>query len=98
VHGPAPFGMQYSNASIRFLQGASFYATIRPMIRWNITAQAKRHGIPNAHQLAAKAGLTLPVAYRVWSGEPLERIDVLTLEKLTHAFKLKSPWTLLEYS
>ena len=66
------------------------------MIRWNVTAIAARRRIPNAHQLAAKAHLTLPVAYRVWQGEPLDRIDVKTLEALATAFKC-SPWRLLEY-
>ena len=67
------------------------------MIRWNVHAIAKTHRIPNANQLAVKAGLTLPVAYRVWAGEPMDRIEIATLEKLTEAFGLKSPWRLLEY-
>lgn len=78
------------------MQEGSFYATIRPMIRWNVGPIAKRHHVPNAHQLAAKAGLTLPVAYRVWAGEDLKRIDVETLERLAKAFDVK-PWTLLDY-
>lgn len=68
------------------------------MIRWNVQPIAKRHHVPNAHQLAAKAGLTLPVAYRVWAGEDLKRIDVTTLHSLTRAFGLKHPWALLEYT
>lgn len=67
------------------------------MIRWNIAKHAARHRIPNAHQLAAFASLTLPVAYRVWSGARLDRIDIVTLEALTRAFKLKAPWSLLEF-
>ncbi len=66
------------------------------MIHWNVAALQKRHGIPNAHQLAAKASLTLPAAYRVWEGKPLKRIDVATLEKLAEHLKC-SPWSLLEY-
>jgi hypothetical protein len=66
------------------------------MIRWNVAARAAKHGVTNAHQLAAKAGLTLPVAYRVWAGEPLQRIEVATLEAIAAAFRVK-PWTLLEY-
>lgn len=67
------------------------------MIHFNVQAKAQRHGVSNAHQLAAYAGLTLPVAYRVWTGDDLKRIDVATLEALTKAFGLAQPWTLLEY-
>lgn len=66
------------------------------MIRWNVQPTAKRHHVPNAHQLAAYASLTLPVAYRVWSNAGLDRIDVTTLEALARAFKCK-PWALLVY-
>lgn len=67
------------------------------MIRFDVRAQARKHHVSNAHQLAAYAHLTLPVAYRVWSGEPLQRIEVATLEALATAFKCK-PWALLDWS
>ena len=66
------------------------------MIRWNVAKQMKERGWSNASQLAAGAGMTKPAAYRVVAGEPLERIDVATLETLAHVFKC-SPWSLLEY-
>lgn len=66
------------------------------MICWNVTKQMKERGWSNASQLAVGAGMTKPAAYRVVASEPLERIDVATLEKLAHVFKC-SPWALLEY-
>lgn len=57
----------------------------------------ERRGLANAYQLAAFAGLTKPAAARVLAGEPLERIEVATLERLSRAFRVK-PWALLEYT
>lgn len=57
----------------------------------------KKRGWTNANQLADGAGLTKPAAYRVVAGEPLERIEVATLEALARAFKVK-PWALLEWT
>lgn len=66
------------------------------MIRWNLTRQMERRGLENAYQLAAFAGLTKPLAARLLSGAPVERLDVATLEALARAFRVK-PWTLLDY-
>ncbi len=56
-----------------------------------------KHGLTNANQLREFAKLTVPTAYNVLSGAPLQRIEVATLEALARAFKCK-PWTLLEYT
>ena len=66
------------------------------MIRWNLDRHMARRGLTNAYQLAAFAGLTKPTAARVLAGEPLERIDVATLDALTRAFRVR-PWALLDY-
>lgn len=66
------------------------------MIRWHIERHMARRGIANAYQLAAFAGLTKPTAARVVAGEPLDRIEVATLEALAKAFRVR-PWALLEY-
>jgi hypothetical protein len=44
----------------------------------------------------AGAKLTAPVAARVLAGEPIERIEVATLEKLARAFH-HAPWDFLRY-
>lgn len=67
------------------------------MLRWNVKARASARGWKNPYQLAKGAGITQPLAARVLSDEPIERIDVATLESLTRAFRLKSPWSLLDY-
>jgi len=67
-------------------------------IRWNVKRRAKEEkGWENPQQLATGAGLTYPLAARVFEGRPLERIDVATLEKLARVFGLKTPWALLDY-
>jgi DNA-binding Xre family transcriptional regulator len=66
------------------------------MIRYNIERHMHRKGWTTAYQLALHAGVTQPAAHRVMAGEPLQRIEVATLEKLAVAFRVK-PWTLLEY-
>jgi len=65
-------------------------------VHWNVQPLMARRGIANAHQLAERAGLTLPVAYRLLDGHPLERIDIATLERLAVFFRV-SPWRLLDY-
>lgn len=66
-------------------------------IRWNVKARAEGKGWTNPHQFALGAGLSYPLAARILEGEPLERIDVATLEKLARVFSLKTPWPLLDY-
>jgi DNA-binding Xre family transcriptional regulator len=69
------------------------------MITWNLPAIARhmeRRKIANAHQLHEYTGLTIPTAYNVLSGGPLQRIEVATLETLASAFKC-SPWNLLDF-
>lgn len=67
------------------------------MIRWNVAKAAKDRGWENANQLARGAGLSYPVAARLLAGEPLERIDVATLELLASVFSCE-PWALLTWS
>jgi transcriptional regulator with XRE-family HTH domain len=64
------------------------------MIRWNVTAHMQAKGWQNANQLARGAGLSYPGAARVLEAEPLDRIDVSTLERMSAAFGV-SPWRLL---
>lgn len=66
-------------------------------IRWNVKERAEAKGWENAQQFSVGAGLTYPTAARVLAGDPLERIEVATLEKLARVFGLKSPWALLDY-
>jgi hypothetical protein len=66
-------------------------------IRWNVKARAEGKGWANAHQFSVGAGLSYPLAARILEGDPLERIDVATLEKLARVFGLKTPWPLLDY-
>lgn len=54
-------------------------------------------GWENARQLALGAGIGYPAAWQIVLGGPVGRIDTQTLEKLTLAFGLASPWDLLEY-
>jgi len=67
------------------------------MIRWNLGPHMAKKGLENASQLAAGAGITPPVAYRVLRREAVERIEAATLEKLARYFRVK-PWALLEYT
>ncbi len=79
----------------------TFHAIIQAMtIRWgDVKGRAKAKGWDNAHQLAQGAGLSYPVATRLWRAkQSIDRIEVDTLEKLAKAFGLKSPWALLEYT
>lgn len=66
------------------------------MIRYDLKRLMKRHGWENANQLAKGADIPPPLAYRLLSGDRLDRIEVATLEKLARVFRVK-PWTLLEY-
>ena len=68
------------------------------MVRWDVAALAKAKGWENANQLARGAGLSYPVASRVLDSEPLDRIDVSTLERLAVALDMvKTPWRLLAF-
>lgn len=69
------------------------------MITWNlefIRDRMAKKGLANANQLCEFTGLTVPTAYNVLRGEPLQRIEIATLETLAAAFKC-SPWSLLDY-
>lgn len=66
------------------------------MIAYNLSKHLKRKSWTTAYQLAKGAGITQPAAHRVMAGEPLERIEVATLEALARAFHVK-PWDLLTY-
>jgi hypothetical protein len=70
------------------------------MMQWNIRNFMDAKGWTNAHQLAAGAGLSYPVAERIVHGPPPDRIDARTLEKLRVAFipRAKTPWALIEYT
>ena len=66
------------------------------MMKYDLSGVMRRHRLENANQLAVFAKIPPPLAYRVLAGEPLERIEVSTLEALARAFRVK-PWTLLRY-
>lgn len=68
------------------------------MIRWNVKDRAARRGWTNARQLSLGATIGYPAAWRIMQGEPLDRLDIHTLETLTRAFGLKTPWALLTYT
>lgn len=66
-------------------------------IYWDVLERAKGRGWTNAHQLAIGAGISYPIAWRIMKDAPVERIDVVTVEKLMTAFDLTSPWSVLRY-
>ena len=57
-------------------------------LRWHVRAIAAKNGIQNAHQLATSLRLTIPVAYRLWAEQEVERIDAKTLERLARFFRV----------
>ncbi|MDB4914094.1 MAG: hypothetical protein JWM95_1738 [Gemmatimonadetes bacterium] len=67
-------------------------------VRWDVKARAIEKGWVNAHQLAARAGISYPVAKRIWDEEEMpDRIDFDTLGKLAKTFGCKrNPWKLLK--
>lgn len=70
------------------------------MIQWNaaeLDRLMRREGLANVNRLREFAGLTIPTAYKISSGEALQRIDVATLESLASAFGVH-PLTLLEWT
>jgi hypothetical protein len=67
-------------------------------VKWNVTKHLVDKGWDNANKLSLGAGLSYPVAARIIANEPMERIEVATLERLRSAFGLRgAPWSLLEY-
>lgn len=65
------------------------------MIRWRIPELLKERGW-TAYRLAQETGLTVPAAYRLAKGEPVQRIDAATLETLCETFGVQ-PGDLLEW-
>jgi hypothetical protein len=66
-------------------------------VRWNVRPAMDKAGIKNAYQLAEATGLKYPICWRVCSGEPVDRVNVSTLEAIAAALNVKDPLTLLEY-
>ena len=66
------------------------------IIRWDVKRRAEARGWTNAHQFAIGAGISYPIATRILKGDPVEKLEVATLGKLTRAFGLSSPWSLLK--
>lgn len=90
--------MLYSNAMMNTLSSVPSDVTVVTMVRWNVRNHLDAKGWSNANQLSLGAGLSYPVAARVLANEPMERIEVATLERLRSAFGLRgAPWSLLEY-
>jgi DNA-binding Xre family transcriptional regulator len=66
-------------------------------VRWKIAHLMHAKDWTNAHQLAAGAGISYPVAKRIWQGAAPDRVDFNTLGKLAKAFGCRrNPWKLLE--
>ena len=65
------------------------------MIRWRIPELLRLRGW-SAYRLAQETGLTMPAASRLAKGEPVQRIDAATLDKLCAAFQVQ-PGELLEW-
>ena len=65
-------------------------------VTWNLRPLMAKRGIANANQLAQRANLTLPVAYRLLDGRDIERIETATLDRLATFFHV-SPWRLLKH-
>lgn len=64
------------------------------MIRWRVPELLKELNW-TPYRLAKEAGLTVPAAYRLAKGEPVQRIDTETLERLCDVFE-RSPGELIE--
>lgn len=64
------------------------------MIRWRIPELLHKRGW-TAYRLASESGLTVPAAYRLAKGDPVQRIDTITLEKLCELFCVE-PGELIE--
>ena len=65
------------------------------MIRWRIAKMLDERGW-SPYKLAQETGLTMPAAYRLAKGEPVQRIDAATLDTLCRAFDVQ-PGELLEW-
>lgn len=66
-------------------------------VRWNLADRLAAKGWENAHQLAAGAGISYPVAKRIWNGPAPDRVDFQTLGKLAKALGARrNPFALLE--
>lgn len=69
---------------------------------WNqplIARRLKRLGATkiNGNQLHELTALTVPTAYGVLDGDPMDRLDIATWRTLATAFELANPLTLLEF-
>jgi hypothetical protein len=67
-------------------------------LRWNVRHLAEQQGITSPAQLAKRTGLSWPAANRLWRRRQprLERIEVGTLQALSVALGVRSPWDLFE--
>lgn len=79
-------------------QRACLTLLLSHMVRWNIRNRAEALGCENPSQFAKKAGLTYPLARRLWDDPEIDRIDVATLQAVAKALKVRNPFKLLEYS
>jgi DNA-binding Xre family transcriptional regulator len=71
------------------------YAFLRvAMIRWRVPELLRVRGW-TPYRLAKESGLTLPAAYRLAKGDPVERIEVASLEALCDVFGVE-PGELIE--
>ncbi len=55
------------------------------MLRIIVKDVAMLHGIKNASQLQLRAGITPPLARRLWQGGNLERVNLKALEAIGKA-------------
>lgn len=80
---------------------AHHYAQVYPygtMITFRVDVLARKRGFENPSQLAMKAGIAYPVAYRAWHmSPPFGRVDFKVLTRLCRVLNCQ-PGELLSYS
>jgi DNA-binding Xre family transcriptional regulator len=77
-----------TNYSIEYCQQRLVMLLFTMPIRWTIPELLEKKGW-TAYRLAQETGLTVQAAYRLAKGEPVQRIDADTLERLCRVFEVQ---------
>lgn len=63
---------------------------------WNVAKLVAGKKWENAHRFSQEAKLSYPIAWRIWQGDKIDRIDAKTLESLCRTFEV-GPTELLRF-